>query len=77
MDDHRTHVDCLISLPSDFSLSLDASHPNYKHEKLAFKDQASSFWRLVKMNSPEGLYALIGSIGSFVCGSLSIFCLCS
>ncbi|KAI5425827.1 ABC transporter B family member 1 [Lathyrus oleraceus] len=58
---------------SDFSLSLDASHPNYKHEKLAFKDQAGSFWRLVKMNSPEWLYALIGSIGSIVCGSLSAF----
>ncbi|XP_073222629.1 ABC transporter B family member 1-like, partial [Cicer arietinum] len=58
---------------SDFSLSLDASHPNYRLEKLAFKDQASSFWRLVKMNSPEWLYALIGSIGSVVCGSLSAF----
>ncbi|XP_045798721.1 ABC transporter B family member 1 [Trifolium pratense] len=58
---------------SDFSLSLDASYPNYKHEKLAFKDQAGSFWRLVKMNSPEWLYALIGSIGSIVCGSLSAF----
>ncbi|KAL5060040.1 hypothetical protein RYX36_031644 [Vicia faba] len=58
---------------SDFSLSLDASHPNYRHEKLAFKDQAGSFWRLVKMNSPEWLYALIGSIGSIVCGSLSAF----
>jgi ATP-binding cassette subfamily B (MDR/TAP) protein 1 len=54
-------------------LSLDASYPNYKHEKLAFKDQAGSFWRLVKMNSPEWLYALIGSIGSIVCGSLSAF----
>ncbi|XP_004497537.1 ABC transporter B family member 1 [Cicer arietinum] len=58
---------------SDFSLSLDASHPNYKLEKLAFKEQASSFWRLAKMNSPEWLYALIGSIGSVVCGSLSAF----
>ncbi|KAH1227695.1 ABC transporter B family member 1 [Glycine max] len=58
---------------SDFSLSLDASHPNYRLEKLAFKDQASSFWRLAKMNSPEWLYALIGSIGSVVCGSLSAF----
>ncbi|XP_027363826.1 ABC transporter B family member 1 [Abrus precatorius] len=58
---------------SDFSLTVDASHPNYKHEKLAFKDQASSFWRLAKMNSPEWLYALIGSIGSVVCGSLSAF----
>ncbi|KAL1331993.1 ABC transporter B family member 1-like [Arachis hypogaea] len=58
---------------SDFSLSIDASHPNYKLEKLAFKEQASSFWRLAKMNSPEWLYALIGSIGSVVCGSLSAF----
>ncbi|KAE9621806.1 putative xenobiotic-transporting ATPase [Lupinus albus] len=58
---------------SDFSLSLDASHPNYRHEKLAFKEQASSFWRLAKMNSPEWLYAFIGSIGSVVCGSLSAF----
>ncbi|KAK7355536.1 hypothetical protein VNO80_14794 [Phaseolus coccineus] len=58
---------------SDFSLSLDASHSTYRPEKLAFKDQASSFWRLAKMNSPEWLYALIGSIGSVVCGSLSAF----
>ncbi|XP_019444312.1 PREDICTED: ABC transporter B family member 1-like [Lupinus angustifolius] len=58
---------------SDFSLSLDASHPNYRHERLPFKEQASSFWRLAKMNSPEWLYALIGSIGSVVCGSLSAF----
>lgn len=58
---------------SDFSLSIDGPHPNYRHEKLAFKDQASSFWRLAKMNSPEWLYALIGSIGSVVCGSLSAF----
>ncbi|XP_047156326.1 ABC transporter B family member 1 [Vigna umbellata] len=58
---------------SDFSLSLDASHPNHRPEKLAFKDQASSFWRLAKMNSPEWLYALIGSVGSVVCGSLSAF----
>ncbi|GMP84922.1 hypothetical protein CsSME_00038263 [Camellia sinensis var. sinensis] len=58
---------------SDFSLSLDASHPNYRLEKLAFKEQASSFWRLAKMNSPEWAYALFGSIGSIVCGSLSAF----
>ncbi|KAE9465471.1 hypothetical protein C3L33_02625, partial [Rhododendron williamsianum] len=44
---------------SEFSLSIDASHPNYRLEKLAFKEQASSFWRLVKMNSPEWVYALI------------------
>nr|GME06595.1 ABC transporter B family member 1 [Ipomoea batatas] len=58
---------------SDFSLSLDAAYPNYRHEKLAFKDQASSFWRLAKMNSPEWAYALVGSIGSVICGSLSAF----
>ncbi|CBI30138.3 unnamed protein product, partial [Vitis vinifera] len=58
---------------SDFSLSLDASHPNYRLEKLAFKEQASSFWRLAKMNSPEWVYALFGTIGSVVCGSISAF----
>ncbi|KAL8168297.1 hypothetical protein V2J09_009796 [Rumex salicifolius] len=58
---------------SDFSLSLDASHPNYRGEKLAFKEQASSFWRLAKMNSPEWVFALVGSIGSVICGSLSAF----
>lgn len=56
---------------SDFSLSLDASHPSYRLEKLPFKEQASSFCRLAKMNSPEWVYALIGSIGSVVCGSIS------
>ncbi|XP_047334182.1 ABC transporter B family member 1 [Impatiens glandulifera] len=58
---------------SDFSLSLEAAYPNFRHEKLAFKEQASSFLRLAKMNSPEWPYALIGSIGSVVCGSLSAF----
>ena len=58
---------------SDFSLSLDAPFPNYRLEKLAFKEQASSFWRLAKMNSPEWVYALVGSIGSVICGSLSAF----
>lgn len=58
---------------SDFSLSLDAAYSNYRNEKLAFKDQASSFGRLAKMNSPEWAYALIGSIGSVICGSLSAF----
>ncbi|XP_019152205.1 PREDICTED: ABC transporter B family member 1-like [Ipomoea nil] len=58
---------------SDFSLSLDVAYPNYRQEKLAFKEQASSFWRLAKMNSPEWGYAFIGSIGSVVCGSLSAF----
>lgn len=58
---------------SDFSLSVDGGFPTYRHEKLPFKEQASSFWRLAKMNSPEWVYALIGSIGSVVCGSLSAF----
>ncbi|XP_016510708.1 ABC transporter B family member 1 [Nicotiana tabacum] len=58
---------------SDFSLSLDAAYSSYRHEKLAFKDQASSFGRLAKMNSPEWTYALVGSIGSVICGSLSAF----
>uniref|UniRef100_M8CEX9 ABC transporter B family member 1 n=1 Tax=Aegilops tauschii TaxID=37682 RepID=M8CEX9_AEGTA len=40
-------------------------------EKLAFRAQASSFWRLAKMNSPEWGYALAGSVGSMVCGSFS------
>ncbi|KAF9596368.1 hypothetical protein IFM89_009716 [Coptis chinensis] len=56
---------------SDFSFSLDGTHPTYRHEKLAFKEQASSFWRLAKMNSPEWAYALVGSIGSVVCGCIS------
>ncbi|KAJ6805921.1 PGP1 isoform X1 [Iris pallida] len=54
---------------SDFGLSLEPGHG--RMEKLAFRDQASSFWRLAKMNSPEWAYALIGSIGSMVCGSIS------
>ncbi|OVA18006.1 ABC transporter [Macleaya cordata] len=58
---------------SDFSLSLDGAPPNYRLEKLAFKEQASSFWRLAKMNSPEWAYALVGSIGSVICGSMSAF----
>ncbi|EHA8592457.1 putative ABC transporter B family member 1 [Cocos nucifera] len=53
---------------SDFSFSID---PNHRMEKLAFRDQASSFWRLAKMNSPEWTYALVGTIGSMVCGSIS------
>nr|XP_043609174.1 ABC transporter B family member 1 [Erigeron canadensis] len=58
---------------SDFSLSVDGGYPTYRVEKLPFKEQASSFWRLAKMNSPEWAYALIGSVGSVVCGSLSAF----
>ncbi|KAH9671330.1 ABC transporter B family member 1 [Citrus sinensis] len=56
-----------------FILSLDATYPSYRHEKLAFKEQASSFWRLAKMNSPEWVYALVGSVGSVICGSLNAF----
>ncbi|XP_047954851.1 ABC transporter B family member 1 isoform X2 [Salvia hispanica] len=56
---------------SDLSMSIDAAYPSYRAEKLAFKEQASSFLRLAKMNSPEWGYALVGSIGSVVCGSLS------
>ncbi|GAB2300622.1 Multidrug resistance protein 1 [Dionaea muscipula] len=57
---------------TDFAFSLDGGpSANYRLEKLAFKEQASSFWRLVKMNSPEWMYALVGSIGSVICGSLS------
>ncbi|CAL9050826.1 unnamed protein product [Musa banksii] len=55
---------------SEFSFSVD---PNHRIEKLAFRDQASSFLRLAKMNSPEWSYALIGLIGSMVCGSMSAF----
>ncbi|KAJ9559189.1 hypothetical protein OSB04_013803 [Centaurea solstitialis] len=58
---------------SDFSLSLEGGYPNYRLEKLPFKEQASSFWRLAKMNSPEWAYALVGSVGSVICGSLSAF----
>ncbi|CAA6655538.1 unnamed protein product [Spirodela intermedia] len=53
---------------SDFSLSYDPAH---RPEKVAFREQASSFWRLAKMNSPEWAYALVGSIASMVCGSFS------
>ncbi|KAL8149928.1 hypothetical protein AgCh_006801 [Apium graveolens] len=58
---------------SEFSLSIDGSYPSYRLEKLPFKEHASSFWRLAKMNSPEWSYALAGSIGSVVCGTLSAF----
>ncbi|XP_062195951.1 ABC transporter B family member 1-like [Phragmites australis] len=58
---------------SDFSLSIhDPSHHHHRMaEKLAFRAGASSFWRLAKMNSPEWGYALVGSLGSMVCGSFS------
>ncbi|KAJ0784637.1 putative Type 1 protein exporter [Helianthus annuus] len=58
---------------SEFSLSLDGQYPNHRLEKLPFKQHASSFWRLAKMNSPEWTYALVGSVGSVICGSLSAF----
>ncbi|GER54296.1 ABC transporter B family member 1 [Striga asiatica] len=59
---------------SDFSLSFEGGYPSYRLEKkLAFKEQASSFLRLAKMNSPEWAHALLGSVGSIVCGSLSAF----
>ncbi|KAL5717003.1 ABC-type xenobiotic transporter [Ranunculus cassubicifolius] len=56
---------------SDFTMPIDGVYSSYRVEKLAFKQQASSFWRLARMNSPEWKYALIGSIGSIVCGSIS------
>ncbi|RVW35932.1 ABC transporter B family member 1 [Vitis vinifera] len=68
---HESCTEGLLVL--EIHLSLDASHPNYRLEKLAFKEQASSFWRLAKMNSPEWVYALFGTIGSVVCGSISAF----
>ncbi|GAB2264092.1 hypothetical protein Droror1_Dr00026226 [Drosera rotundifolia] len=58
---------------ADFTFSIDGPRTNYRLEKVAFKEHASSFWRLVKMNSPEWKYALVGSIGSVVCGSISAF----
>nr|GEV47445.1 ABC transporter B family member 1 [Tanacetum cinerariifolium] len=58
---------------SDFNFSIDGKYPSYPLEKLPFKLQAGSFLRLAKMNSPEWTYALIGSIGSVICGSLSAF----
>uniref|UniRef100_A0A0E0LY19 Uncharacterized protein n=1 Tax=Oryza punctata TaxID=4537 RepID=A0A0E0LY19_ORYPU len=42
-----------------------------KQQQQAFRVQASSFWRLAKMNSPEWGYALVASLGSMVCGSFS------
>ncbi|KAK1411806.1 hypothetical protein QVD17_32582 [Tagetes erecta] len=58
---------------SEYTLSLDGTFPTHRVDKLQFKEQASSFWRLAKMNSPEWTYALIGSVGSVICGSLSAF----
>lgn len=55
---------------SDFSTSVDVNSA-HKTEKVPFIEQAGSFWRLVKMNAPEWAYALLGSVGSMVCGSIS------
>ncbi|RRT48112.1 hypothetical protein B296_00017370 [Ensete ventricosum] len=67
----QAHEAALINArKSSASFSVD---PNHRMEKLAFRDQASSFLRLAKMNSPEWSYALVGSIGSMVCGSMSAF----
>ncbi|XP_078427601.1 ATP binding cassette subfamily B1 [Wolffia australiana] len=53
----------------------DAGHDgpaaSARAEKVALRDQASSFWRLAKMSSPEWAFALAGSVGSVACGSLS------
>ncbi|KAL6662036.1 hypothetical protein ACP70R_001420 [Stipagrostis hirtigluma subsp. patula] len=58
---------------SDFTLSIHDHHHHHRimADKLAFRAGASSFWRLAKMNSPEWGYALVGSLGSMVCGSFS------
>lgn len=56
---------------SDYGLGLSFEPNHHRMEKLAFRDQANSFWRLAKMNSPEWTYALIGSIGSMICGTIS------
>ncbi|KAI3683820.1 hypothetical protein L1987_84335 [Smallanthus sonchifolius] len=58
---------------SEYSLSLEGGYPTHRIDKLPFKQHASSFWRLAKMNSPEWTYALVGSVGSVICGSLSAF----
>ncbi|KAH9325334.1 hypothetical protein KI387_005512, partial [Taxus chinensis] len=55
---------------SDFSTNVEPNSA-YKVDKVPFKEQAGSFWRLVKMNSPEWAYALIGSVGSMACGAIS------
>jgi len=55
---------------SDFSTSVDVNSA-HKTEKVPFIEQAGSFWRLVKMNAPEWAYALLGSVGSMVCCSIS------
>nr|CAD59580.1 MDR-like ABC transporter [Oryza sativa Japonica Group] len=49
-------------------LGVDSKQQQQQHY---FRVQASSFWRLAKMNSPEWGYALVASLGSMVCGSFS------
>ncbi|CAD6245579.1 unnamed protein product [Miscanthus lutarioriparius] len=59
---------------SDFTLSIHDPHHHHRtmaDKQLAFRAGASSFLRLAKMNSPEWAYALVGSLGSMVCGSFS------
>ncbi|OEL30972.1 ABC transporter B family member 1 [Dichanthelium oligosanthes] len=55
---------------ADFTLSIHDGH-HHHHQQLAFRAGASSFLRLARMNSPEWGYALLGSLGSMVCGSFS------
>ena len=40
-------------------------------KQLAFRTSVSSFLGLARMNSPEWAYALVGSLGSMICGSFS------
>ncbi|RLN05609.1 P-glycoprotein 1 [Panicum miliaceum] len=54
---------------ADFTLSIHDHH--HQHQPVAFRAGASSFLRLARMNSPEWGYALLGSLGSMVCGSFS------
>ncbi|CAD6265116.1 unnamed protein product [Miscanthus lutarioriparius] len=59
---------------SDFTLSIHDPHHHHRtmaDKQLAFRAGASSFLRLARMNSPEWAYALVGSLGSMVCGSFS------
>ncbi|RCV32368.1 hypothetical protein SETIT_6G253500v2 [Setaria italica] len=55
---------------ADFTLSI-AHHHDSSSKQMAFRAGASSFLRLARMNSPEWGYALLGSLGSMVCGSFS------
>ncbi|KAG2585814.1 ABC transporter B family member 1-like [Panicum virgatum] len=58
---------------SDFSTADLSIHDHHQHHQpaMAFRAGASSFLRLARMNSPEWGYALLGSLGSMVCGSFS------